>query len=325
MGLQAKYITRTTEIKTGKGTWSKLNVEILMAGPEGDYAVIGSYERNYSSIYNTFFPFEKNGKHYALYSKDYQATSVMSLPDCKHLGSTNDFDFCPVDYYVPDFTEFLEMKKFYEERIAKGDDKKHWAMSLEEWHKERALVGTKALVSGCVWGDDSGGWKVHMLDISDIENGNIKHLNSLGYFQLPNNGESLRDMANWDEPNELELPLGMRFRVEEERFSCHPVDDLPLRHYKGYDVELTETSKNRIPREDIMRLFDGIKPMLTELADMDRPGSERGPGKHEETARYALRKMDEMLTKSYEPVEKPTSEQIPENSPWEGFIKLFRL
>ena len=111
---------------------------------------IGEYFRNYDSLFNTFYPFVLDGKNYALYSKCYTATRVMSLPDCKDLGGeeSHSFGFCPVDYYVPQGCNF-------------------------------------GFVAGCVWGDDSS-WKLQYLDLSNVEFGIIKRDDRFGYLELPN-------------------------------------------------------------------------------------------------------------------------------------------
>lgn len=233
------YTTRITKVDTGKNTWSVLNVEILLNEDGKDPVVIGSYKRNYSLMYRTFLPFEKNGKHYALYSKDYQTTSVMSLPDCKHLASTNDFAFCPVDYFVPDFEEFHQGLDYMQKSVDDGSDKYgNCAAYLKHSEGQKKWIGTRALVSGCVWGDDSGGWKVCMLDLSEIEIGVIKHDGALGYFQLPSNAGPLSECVLWDEPDELSLPVEMKFDLDKGSFSAYPLMDLTLRHWEGYEMEL---------------------------------------------------------------------------------------
>ena len=65
---------------------------------------IGAYERNHAGwAEETFEPFELNGKWYALYSRDYTATRVMSLPDCTDIGGEEPCSsgFCPVEFFVP--------------------------------------------------------------------------------------------------------------------------------------------------------------------------------------------------------------------------------
>lgn len=91
------------KISNGKGVWNSVKVGVFQ-----DDQLIGEYVRNYPSYAeSTFCPFEQNGKWYALYSKEYMYTRVMSLPDCKDLGGecrdTVEYKnhFCPMGYYVP--------------------------------------------------------------------------------------------------------------------------------------------------------------------------------------------------------------------------------
>lgn len=94
------YTAKVIEkIDNGKGYWNYLKIGIFKDGEQ-----IGEYDRNYSAFFNTFFPFEQNNNWYALYSKDYTATRIMSLPDCKDIGGEERYTggFCPTDYYVPE-------------------------------------------------------------------------------------------------------------------------------------------------------------------------------------------------------------------------------
>jgi hypothetical protein len=64
------------------GVWGSSVVKIF----DGDTHV-GEYRRNHPGwAKETFEPFEINGAWYALYSRDYTSTRVMSLPDCSDLG-----------------------------------------------------------------------------------------------------------------------------------------------------------------------------------------------------------------------------------------------
>ena len=144
-----KYKTKSTPIS--KDGFSYLNVEIFIDRSlswQNDIK-IGEYERNYYCMYDTFFPFEQNGKEYALYSLDYTATRVMELPSCKDIcGEEGDsIGFCPVEFYVS---------------------------------PDNSNIG---FVSGCVWGDDSS-WKVQVLDLSKISEGIFKREDKLEYAEL---------------------------------------------------------------------------------------------------------------------------------------------
>lgn len=103
-----RFPVKTTPIPSKPGCWNKLLVEIFEKTPGSDPVKIGEYRRNYASLFDTFLPFKKNGKYYALYSPSYTATRVMSLPDCKDLGGEEPtgFGFCPTGYAVP-FGEYV--------------------------------------------------------------------------------------------------------------------------------------------------------------------------------------------------------------------------
>lgn len=155
----------TEKVATKTGCWNHLKVSIYQLDGEAR-RLIGSYEREYTVLFNTFVPFQKNGKWYALYSSDYTATRVMSLPECTDLGGEEGdaFGFCPVGYFVPD-------------EVDMNDD-------------PNTSLG---IVIGCIWGDDSS-WKIQLLDLRDVENGNIQRIpNTLGYLEY---GGSAAEMVN---------------------------------------------------------------------------------------------------------------------------------
>lgn len=109
------FITKLEEeIQTKPGAWShtKVGVYQIEKDPEDDSKIlnekrVGEYLRNYRNK-GPFYPFKKDGNWYALYSKDYMYTRVMSLPDCKDLGGEDKSNtpynehFCPREYYVPE-------------------------------------------------------------------------------------------------------------------------------------------------------------------------------------------------------------------------------
>ncbi len=153
---RARYTARGIRL-SGEGERTRLRVEIVRDG-----GVVGSYERNYG-LMNTFHPFVgQGGKLYALYSRHYTATRVMSLPDCRDLGGEEPASggFCPVEFFVP-------------------------------YDPERGLDGSVGFVAGCVWGDDSS-WKVQFLDLSRVAEGVIARDDRFGYLELED-GVSLED------------------------------------------------------------------------------------------------------------------------------------
>ncbi len=137
--------------------------------------LIGEYERDYLSFFDTFFHFQQNGRDFALYSPQCTVTRIMSLPSCKDIGGEepNSNGFCPVDYFVP-------------------------ALKSGEYYPF-------GFVAGCVWGDDSS-WKIQYLDLTEAEKGAIKRDARFGYIMLSDN-QRLKDAVNmydygWDEEDE---------------------------------------------------------------------------------------------------------------------------
>jgi hypothetical protein len=175
------------EILTSRpGEWSHYRVEILRKG-----RVVGSFERNYA-LMAAFKPFVGiDGGLYALYSSDYTATRVMSLPDCRDLGGEDQssFGFCPVEYFVP-------------------------------CNPPLGLDGSFGFVAGCIWGDDSS-WKVQFLDLSRVAEGVLVRDDRFGYLEL-DDGVTLEDaidLREWNlsdrivriravHPFEIERPAG---------------------------------------------------------------------------------------------------------------------
>lgn len=150
-----------------------IEVTVNQVQDDGTIIPVGSYTRNYGAFYNTFFPFQQGDQWYALYSKDYETTSVMELPSCKHLADTEE-GFCPVEFYVPtpaDIPDYDESENY-------------------------TLQGTFGFAAGCVWGDDSGGWKCEFLDLSRIKEGIVTMDGRLGYFELAN--RPLKDCISWN-------------------------------------------------------------------------------------------------------------------------------
>lgn len=165
-----------------KGCWDYSLIEIFQKDGES-VSKIGEYTRNYSSHGEaTFFPFEVNGKWYALYSKNYTATRVMTLPDCKDLcGEQNDqYGFCPVEYYVPRY-----QIRFY--KTSPTESESYRSFNEESFKpNEPIYYYDTAFLAGCVWGDDSS-WKIEAIDLSNIEKGEITRFQPFGYHELPNN------------------------------------------------------------------------------------------------------------------------------------------
>ncbi|WP_095200558.1 hypothetical protein [Mesorhizobium carmichaelinearum] len=168
---------------------------------------VGAYRRNYPSFgEETFEPFEIDGAWYALYSSDYTATRVMSLPDCRDLGGEEPASdgFCPVELYVPRYRKVM-----YTQR-ATGEQKEKWVFEaraetykLQEdnaydygWSIGPWLSLSTGFVAGCIWGDDST-WKVQVFDLSEAAKGKIVRTERFGHLELAE-GISLADSLDFD-------------------------------------------------------------------------------------------------------------------------------
>ncbi len=163
-----KYYALTEKINNSEGRWNYLSVDIFVR-EENDVRRIGNYKRNYSNLYNTFHPFiGVDGKEYALYSKHYTATRVMSLPDCKDICGEEPYSlgFCPTGFYVP-------------------------------FNKEQGINGDFGFMCGCVWGDDSS-WKIRYVDLSKLPESNISIDSRFGYIELLGHADSLPNSIDLD-------------------------------------------------------------------------------------------------------------------------------
>lgn len=198
------YAMALEPVDNGPGRWNYLKVGIYQR-PEADIKTegyskpqrnatdvkIGEYVRNYSSLMRTFHPFQLRGKWYALYSKDYTSTRIMSLPDCKDLGGEerDSWGFCPTDFWVPplSYIEDVHPEKCprYKSAERKPDYTEPCTCQNDEyqqvWHFPDRVHG---FVAGCVWGDDSS-WKIEYLDLSRADEGIIKREDRFGYIEMP--------------------------------------------------------------------------------------------------------------------------------------------
>lgn len=193
------------------GFWGRSTVNIF----DGD-RWIGAYERNYPSFgRETFEPFELDGAWYALYSSDYTATRVMSLPDCRDIGGEEPASdgFCPVELYVPRYRKVTRIvRRTGEQEESWSFEAKAEALALKlpddddynhSWTIGPWLSLTTGFVAGCIWGDDST-WKVQTFDLSEAARGRIVRTERFGHVELANGlslAESLefdRHMPDWE-------------------------------------------------------------------------------------------------------------------------------
>ena len=132
------YAKPVGEIDNGKKYLKHLRIGVFKNDEQ-----IGEYQRNYGTFYNTFYPFKCNGVDLALYSSDYTATRLMSLPDCKDIGgeAPNSAGFCPTGYYVPQVSHSINRHiKDGPNEIKKGDTMSFFQTdneysAIEQWLK----------------------------------------------------------------------------------------------------------------------------------------------------------------------------------------------
>lgn len=212
-----------SEIEYSPNAWKGLRVGVFRIENEIEEQ-IGEYERNYSTLFNTFLPFQQNGKNFAFYSPDYTVTRIMELPSCKDIGGEESSagGFCPTDYFVPTYIEqevtreTISLRGKIDERISKNRLNKPTDKDLIEYttnHKftngntgEECKTKTTyrplssllyypfGFIAGCIWGDDST-WKIQYLDLSEVERGITKRDERFGYIELPDN-LSLKEAIN---------------------------------------------------------------------------------------------------------------------------------
>ena len=142
--IQNKYFVKATETASKKGMWNTLDVSIFKR--EGTQEErIGSYKRNYPHMFNTFYPFLKDGREFALCSLDYTATSVLELPSCKLLAveKPSHGTICPLSYFVP-------------------------------YLPEKGITGQIGFAGGIFWGCE-GSLTIQLLDLSLTEQGILRN------------------------------------------------------------------------------------------------------------------------------------------------------
>lgn len=166
----------------GPSTWSRLKIHVYQNDESGNKKLLGTLERNYSSLYGTWCPFVQDGKEYALCSLDYTGVTVISLPDLKIVAQEprSPHGFCPVGLYVPDIVdgdEDAEDENFAIQELGEDWDEYGYYNNFT-WNPK--FVGKFGYVCGCTWGDDHS-WKVQFLDLSEISSGKIIREDRFGY------------------------------------------------------------------------------------------------------------------------------------------------
>jgi hypothetical protein len=204
------------KVDNGNGYWKYCRIGIFQRALD---IKIGEYTYEYPHPAQTFHPFKLRNNWYALYSSDYTATRLMSLPDCKDIGGEegNAAGFCPMEYFVPGLhyiqtihdegcpRDYLhghapDYKKacsctvihnincrFNPQSTATNqscichDEAELFNTTHTIWHFPDRIHG---FVAGCQWGDDSS-LKIQYLDLSQADKGILKREERFGYIQLP--------------------------------------------------------------------------------------------------------------------------------------------
>lgn len=237
--IRERYTFRQ-EKKEEPGKWRTTTVIVEQHNEDGTVEDIYTYERNYA-MYKTFEPFRqlKDGvwHDYALISPSYVSFEVLDLEKreviaklptpvvteehherwrkmgyekwCEEspLGTEKPgWGFCPVEFYVPDYSkQYSQTSPF----ILSGDgaDPEKFLWDEEEF---MGFTGQYALYSGCIWGDDSGGWKLRYIDLSRISEGIVSEDERFGY--VPVAASTLKEIDIWDD-GQIVVPVEVVMNV----------------------------------------------------------------------------------------------------------------
>jgi hypothetical protein len=192
------YVNSPIGVRKKDRCWNTYDMGVFEQNGEDYYRYLGSYHRTYSHfLLETFCPFKHdNGQWYALYSPTYDRTSLLGLPDCKHICDEVKTGFCPTSYYVPKYRIYNHL---YEKPYITADIEEFAELDADN---EPYIEGYTSFgfVAGCVWGDDTS-WKIEMLDLSKAPEGIITRSQPFGYCGLPAR-MSLADciLVKWYEP-----------------------------------------------------------------------------------------------------------------------------
>jgi hypothetical protein len=215
-----KFTSKTlNKIDNGKGFCNYLNIGVFQQdGPEAEPVQIGEYKRNYSTAYQTFAPFRKNGRTFALYSPDYTSTRLLEIfpgIGIKDIGGEErkSNGFCPTELYVPVQRKWSDEKEDYVE-----------------------VDGAHGFVAGCVWGDDTS-WKIQYVDISRAEEGIITRDERFGYIELPEH-LSLKQAVRIDDVDDYDGRINISVQLQFEIATGGLIDwhDLGAQIPKGQHV-----------------------------------------------------------------------------------------
>jgi hypothetical protein len=227
-----KYFVKATRQSDDPDSWVTCLVDVYRRNlTSSNLEHICSYNRNYGML-QTFEPFRQGNKEFALISRDYTLTAVMDLHTGEVIaeekrGNPPGSGFCPVGFFVPDWWDVNSNSC-----IPGG---KYWSIK-NEWPQ-----GDFGFVWGCHWGDDSS-WKVQYLDLSRIQQGEIKREERFGYVDLATIGYN---SPCFDEepclPNQSTLPRFISLYKEDNmtsvRFSVDITFDLMTGTPDGWKKE----------------------------------------------------------------------------------------
>jgi hypothetical protein len=237
--IRERYTFRLDK-KEEPGKWPTTTVIVEQHNEDGTVEDIYTYERNYA-MYRTFEPFRqlKDGvwHDYALISPRYVSFEVLDLEKreviaklpaptvteehherwrkmgyekwCEEmpLGTEKPgWGFCPVEFYVPDNAEHHTKDAPY---IVSSVESKDYLYSEDDL---MAFTGQFALYSGCVWGDDSGGWKLRYIDLSRISEGIVTEDERFGY--IPVAAKSLKEIDFWGEDDRIVVPVEVMMNLK---------------------------------------------------------------------------------------------------------------
>jgi hypothetical protein len=193
------------EIVYKPGAWKGLRIGVFRQA-DGIEQFVGEYERNYPSLFETFFPFQSGKRELALYSPDYTVTRILALPECIDIGGEEGSaaGFCPVEYVVPTYAEIESVVNEDPPRRYRVNDPDDAQLEPTErtWEYPdpdtgQVRVGQSSsraitprlyypfgFVAGCAWGDDSS-WKLQYLDLARADEGILVRDDRFGYVELP--------------------------------------------------------------------------------------------------------------------------------------------
>jgi hypothetical protein len=189
-------------LENAPGTWDSELVSIYR-----DRQQIGQYQRNYPNLADkTFAPFLIGDQWYALYSDSYLKTRVMKInsDSIEHWcdATVGGADFCPTEYYIPQYTKFIDDNLSYYVTDGEFEQYAQFAESRSEpGYIESGYFGF-GFIAGCCWGDDST-VKLRYIDLSKIPDRSAVIEEKFGYWELPNR-LSLRecvDLSIYDDDN----------------------------------------------------------------------------------------------------------------------------